>query len=1191
VSWKKIVSKKLIGKGTFGKVYKVTDEKGAIGALKIIDKQYHNFRIQFKSAFEITRKINDINYVKAYQWLSDKDVSWVMEYVDGKPISALKFSDGFNLDEIMKVMIQVCNGLMALHSRNIIHRDLKPQNILLDSNNIVKITDFDFIKIEQTGKQISQFVGTPVYASPEHFISSYELDIRSDLYSLGVILYELVTGKLPIEGRDAKEIGDKHRLKPIILPTKINPLIPKGVERIITGLLEKNPKDRYQHAHTVAVDLYKELKNKKGIKIKEDIPYLLKPQFVNRVISLKTLNELSDELESKNGKVVLILGESGIGKSKLIQQFHYYLQFQNVDFYYSVCKPVEHSFEPLSSIFEAILSAKTETEKRKYFGKFGWDLVKFGILAEKEWMNKIEKPVELSGKGAEIRLFNAMTNFIQKAATKPLVICIDDLQWVDEIILKWLIYTERNLQEFPVLIVALHRTEQLIEDSLILKIENLIRIRIENLKGIDVSNMIKSMLGKKSSSQELDDFIKSIVSHTKGNPLFIREILYYLQEKGKITIINNKWNFPPKIEIENLPENIQQVIRERLAELSKETLISLQTASIIGKKISFEMLLNMTKKNDNELLDDLIDCREVSLIEESGNDYIFIHDKVREVLENEIKEKYPSFWKELHLKAGNFLEEKYSADPDEVLDDLANHFYFAEQPEKSIEYNELAGDKAKKNFLNNKALNFYEHLIIHIEEQLLVLTKKDSTYVKKMEILFDTLIKKCDILQLIGKWKEAEEIFRKTLKLAEEIEDKNRIASSLNLFGWLHRLKGNYKEAMECYEKGLKIAEELGNKREISRAVGNMGIIYFDKSDFDKAMKCYEKVLKIVEELGDKRWISSAIGNMGNIYQNKGNYDKAMKCYEKVLKIAEELGDKNGISIVIMNMGIVYYYQSKYKKAIECFKKAFKISEELGDKSGISGAVGSLGVMYHHQGNFAKAMECYEKGLKIAEELGDKKGISQAFESMGIVYCDLGSYKKAMECCEKGLKIAEELGDKKGISQAFGNLGVMYHHQGNFAKAMECCERALTIAKDIGAKYTLPDLLSNKAKCFYKMKEYGKANEINEECLKISEEMKDEKNIFGCKVREAKIKFKTVKNYTLRIKNCIESLEKILEETKDEKRIANLNYELAIMNNELNREKNADRHKMKAIDIYKKLYEKTPKIEYKNKIEDLEKLK
>jgi len=124
----------------------------------------------------------------------------------------------------------------------------------------------------------------------------------------------------------------------------------------------------------------------------------------------------------------------------------------------------------------------------------------------------------------------------------------------------------------------------------------------------------------------------------------------------------------------------------------------------------------------------------------------------------------------------------------------------------------------------------------------------------------------------------------------------------------------------------------------------------------------------------------------------------------------------------------------------------------------------------------------------------------------------------------------------------------------------------------------------------YKIDNYGKANEINEECLKISEEMKDEDDIFKSKVLKVNIAFKTINNKELQITNCIEPLEKILEETKDEERIAKLNYELALMNNELNRKPNAGKHKKTGLELYKKLYKKTPNIEFKNKFEELEKL-
>jgi|GEM_PF-5515588 len=347
MSWKTLTKKELIGKGSFGEVYKVTNQAGKIGALKVISPEFHDLRFLFRSAFETARKIDDINCCKMYEWISDREVSWTMEYIEGKAISSLKFNDDTSLDQILKIIIQVCNGLIALHSRNIIHRDLKPENILIDADGVVKITDFDFIKTGFSEKKTGQFIGTPEYSSPEHFIASYELDTRSDLYSLGVILYELLTGKLPFNGKTAKEIGDLHRLKPLVLPTKINPNIPKNVEKIVIDLLEKDANDRYQNAHSVAADLWKELKSKKGIKLKSDVSYLLKPKFVNRTTPLKTLNKLSDELKDKNGNIVLILGESGIGKSKLVQQFYYHLQLHNIGFYQSICKTVESAFNPL----------------------------------------------------------------------------------------------------------------------------------------------------------------------------------------------------------------------------------------------------------------------------------------------------------------------------------------------------------------------------------------------------------------------------------------------------------------------------------------------------------------------------------------------------------------------------------------------------------------------------------------------------------------------------------------------------------------------------------------------------------------------------------------------------------------------------------------------------------------------------
>jgi len=164
----------------------------------------------------------------------------------------------------------------------------------------------------------------------------------------------------------------------------------------------------------------------------------------------------------------------------------------------------------------------------------------------------------------------------------------------------------------------------------------------------------------------------------------------------------------------------------------------------------------------------------------------------------------------LHRIIAEFAEEKYK-DNKKYYAFLAKHYEKSENKKKMIEYLQKAGDYEKENYNNGQAIDFYERL----------LTKEIDT---KSRI--DTLYKEGDILELIGKWKQAERIFQNALKLSQEIEDKKRIAKLYGSIGGQNYLKGNYAKAMECYEKALKISEELGDKRRNFVAVGNMGIVY-----------------------------------------------------------------------------------------------------------------------------------------------------------------------------------------------------------------------------------------------------------------------------------------------------------------------------------------------------------------------------
>ena len=289
--------------------------------------------------------------------------------------------------------------------------------------------------------------------------------------------------------------------------------------------------------------------------------------------------------------------------------------------------------------------------------------------------------------------------------------------------------------------------------------------------------------------------------------------------------------------------------------------------------------------------------------------YIFKHALIREaVYAMQLKKEL----RELHKLAGEVIEEIYKDNIERYYADLANHYEAAEDSDKTREYLKKAGDYAKENYQNSRAIDFYDRLL-------------DSDYELSDNLRIDLLLKKGNIFKLIGKYSKAEISFKNALDLAEIIGDKSRISKLIGSIGWQYYLKSKYQEAMECFEKSLIICKELVDKKGISRALGNIGLINWHQGNYSVAMEHYDKKLKICEEIDDKGGVALAVSQMGFVYANQSNYSKAMKFIEKGLKIYEELGDRNEISATIGNLGVIYYHQGNLVKAMECYEEQLKI--------------------------------------------------------------------------------------------------------------------------------------------------------------------------------------------------------------------------------------------------------------------------
>ena len=619
------------------------------------------------------------------------------------------------LTKALEIGVAVCRGLEYAHEQGVVHRDLKPGNVWLTADGTAKIGDFG-LAIDLGRSRLTQhgmMVGTFGYMPPEQALGG-EVTPKADLYSLGAMLYELVTGRAPFKGDTPTAVISQHLNTPPVAPSYLTEHCPPELEDLILRLLEKDPEKRpasATEARTVLERIDPEGRSRSHSEPGANpLDRLARGVFVGRERELEQLREAMDNALNGRGSVVMLVGEPGIGKTRTLQELETYARLRGADVYWG--RTHESSgmpaYWPWIQVGRA-WGARHGIESGRQ-PEVAPQLVRLFPELRRVVPDLPEEP-ERESEAAQFLLFDAYTQFVRaQAAETPWLIFLDDLHWADKPTLQLLAYAARELGNMRVLLVGTYRDTELarthpLSESLaeLNRESGFLRIPLRGLAQGEVAEYVTVSTNVKPAA----GVIERIHEETEGNPYFLSEVVNLMAEEGTLTA--------ESVGDIALPDGVKEALGRRLNRLSEEANELLQVAAVVGREFNFETLALVREHEDEELLRLLETGLAARVIEESerAGVYRFTHALIQETLLDELSTTRQV---RLHGQIAEALERRWGDRAEERAPRLALHYLESAtltqaHAEKAYRYAKLAAEQARRSNAWGEAARLYEHAL------------------------------------------------------------------------------------------------------------------------------------------------------------------------------------------------------------------------------------------------------------------------------------------------------------------------------------------------------------------------------------------------------------------------------------------------------------------------------------------------
>lgn len=876
----------------------------------------------------------------------------VSQYMSGGSVDGLEFP--LPVERTLEIAKGVSRGLAHAHDHSVIHRDLKPGNVWLDGDGTPKIGDFGLAVALDRSRLTMQgmLVGTVAYMPPEQALGT-EITARADLYSLGCMLYEMITGRPPFVSDNPTAVISQHINTRPVAPSWHSESCPQALEEIVLRLLEKKPADRFASAGDVLAALERVDPEQKAASHSESnvLDRLVLGVFVGREQELTRLRQAFDSAVAGHGGLVMLVGEPGIGKTRTTQELETYARMRGAQVLWGRTHEAagapaywpwlqageQYSTAHVADLFEAVGVNMPPSAIAELTRIFPW---------LRGQPNVGEPEPQSDPEVAQFRLFDAYTSYVRAISMNgPLVIALDDLHWADKPTLMMLQHIAREVARMPVLIVGNYRDTDINRQSALSETLATLnrevgfdRIVLRGLNRDEVAAYIRARANVEPRPEVLD----RIFEETEGNAFFLSEVVNLMAQEGTLT--------KDSVSDIAIPDGVREALGRRLNRLREETNDLLQIAAIIGRDFTYETLTLLGDHDEDELLkliEEALDARVIEETETAGR-YRFTHAQMQETLLDELSTTRRV---RLHGQVGEALEKRYGARVEERAARLALHFVEASTlsprfSEKAACYSALAGRQSlEQSAYAEAARHFRAALAAREGEQM------DDEMADLLLDLGSAAVSNNEVKEAWRSLSQAYRYYRDTGKTALALEAVNRATNPSLVRPSLVQL---IDDALTLVKEG---SEDYG------RLNAALGMSFGLMGQIERSEEAYTRAGEVVRSTGARRLEFDILRQRQYVVGFQLRLDEACEIGERVIELAREF-DEPGPEAVAHFFNAGQFWERRLDVAQRHADACRALAERLRSPYGMASAATAQAQVAVSRGDWGEAMAAIGWGLE-----------------------------------------------------------------------------------------------------------------------------------------------------------------------------------------------------------------------------------